>query len=91
MHEYERSRTSSTLLHVTHMQIAQYQGTVTANSELCSDMNLWFEVRARMNGASWHDVAHYARPISRAADASSIGWGAFYEDPPVQWRSPELR
>ena len=37
---------------------------VTASSELRSEMELWLEVRARVNGASWYDAAHHALSIS---------------------------
>ena len=80
-------------LYTYHMykQIAQFQRTggsslfakikVTANSGLRSEMELWLDVRARMNGASWYDAAHHALSISGATDASSTGWGGVVRGP----------
>ena len=83
---------ASLYMHHMYKQIAQFQRTgvlhfspkykVTANSGLRSEMELWLDVRAHMNGASWYDAAHHALSIPGATDASSTGWGgASYEDP----------
>ena len=54
---------------------------VTASSELRSEMELWLEVRAGMNGASWYDAAHHAISISGATDVSFIFSGGVVQRP----------
>ena len=44
-------------------------------------MDLWLEVRARMNGASWYDVAHHTLSISATTDVSFIGMGGVVRRP----------
>ena len=62
---------------ISQCQRALYSSTripVAPNSGLCSEMELWLQVRSRMNGASWYDSAHHPLPTTGASDASSSSW-----------------
>ena len=71
-------------LYTYHMykKISQYQRAryssprtpVAPNSGLCSEIELWLQVRSRMNGASWYDSAHHPLSTTGATDASSSSW-----------------
>lgn len=88
---------ASLYMYYMYKMILQYQNgfplsariPIVANSGLRSEMELWFEVRARMNGELRYDVAPHALSISRATYASFTSWGvgeALSEEPLAQWK-----
>ena len=68
--EYQRARYSS-----TRIPVAPYSG-------LCSEMELWLQVRSRMNGASRYDSAHHPLSITGATDTSSSSWAGVVRGTP---------
>ena len=45
-------------------------------------MELWLQVRSRINGASWYDSAHHPLTITGATDASSSSWAGVVRGTP---------
>ena len=47
---------------------------------LLDEFRTWWEVRHRMNGASWYDATYHSIKLTGATDASSSVWGGIVRD-----------
>lgn len=58
--------------------------TVAQNSGLRFEVNVWLEVRHRMDGVPWDRAVHHVVSLTGATEASSGGWGSLIRRPKTE-------